>query len=202
MSEDKIVETSDFLSRIIRERRTGLSKENAFIFLSLIEVYFENEKKNTKIDLIVFDLIPVLFYDKEENQISTSLGCALRYLTGTYKNPAETEIYGKYNPDMFFSVVGLHWMIAEIAEDSRALFPEVHRKAEQVFRLLISVQKSMQGLKICLANIQQSSLAHIDIFCPLLSAITKATDSSVSETRLAYATIFKSGLRPIFHIQK
>lgn len=195
------MQTSDFLSRMIRERQVGFSKENAFIFLSLVEICFNSRKKNETIDLDVFDLIPVLL-DNKKDDISTSLGCAIKYLAGTYKVGGDIEIYDKYNPDMFFSVIGLHWMIAEISEDSRALYPEVQLKAEKVFRLLISEPKATQSLSTCLTKIKQSELGSIDIFCPLLSAIIEATGRPISETRLAYATIFKSGLRPIFHMQK
>jgi len=203
MSERKI-NSFDFFSRIIRERQTGFSSEDAFVFLSLIEIYFNQFIKDEKTDnLKIFDLIPVLSDIQNKDGFSTSLGCAIIYLAGKYRGAKQNEsAYDKYNPDMFFSVIGLHWTVAEISEDSRALYPEVHRKAEQVFRLLISNSEAMQSLKTCLSNLKQSSVGNIDIFCPLLSAIVEAPSRPTAETRLAYSTIFKSGVHPVFHMQK
>ena len=197
MSKDSF---GSFFSRIISDSSVGNSHEDLYVLVSLVEMYYQQTKTS---DLKVLNLLPCLTDSNNKNSIGTSLGCAIQYLNGSYKiSDNEGWDYKKYNPDIFFSVAGLHFMLTQLWADSRSLFPELASKAEKIATLILTNSRAMNGINLCLSNLQKSSVGYIDIMCPILSVISEARGRPIAETHRAYTTIFKSGVQPAFRLRK
>lgn len=172
----------------------GLSESQTLTFLGLINVYLKTPKQ-----LEVLKLLPVLENAKRERDtLGTSLGTAIDYMAGK-----TNEMYTKYNPDLFFSIIGLHCTLCEIYVQSKTLYPAVSKGAEKLLVAITSNKIAMDSIEVCIQQIKNSSIGAIDIFCPLLSVVADSRTRSIEESYKVYqVTLLKGPLSPVFRMKK
>lgn len=189
----------DFLSYLLQTRDVGMSAQQAKVLLDIIQMKMSD--KNNLEEFRILDLLPtvVVVRDGEKNTLNSSLGAAIDFVTGRSK---EDKYKGQYDPDMFFSVIGLHLMLCEIHNSAKGTDADIVNKAEKIYRDFLSNTQFAASIGLSLTSISTSSIGHLDIFCPLLSIIHDSTFRTIEQSRQAYTFVIKSKMQPAFFFKK